>query len=451
MIKATLSKAAQWTDATLIGQDAEFNGIAIDSRLVEPGSLFVALKGYRHDGHDYIEDAKSRGASAALVSRLVATQLPLLLAKDVVQGLGQLATVWQQLYGLLVIGVLGSNGKTTVKEMVTTILQCHYGDTAVLATQGNQNNELGVPLNLLRLNASHRAAVIEMGANSHGEITRLGNIAQPDIAIITNAGLDHVAGFGGVEGAARANGEIFATMEGNGIAILNGDDPCQPIWHSQLGKRHCLQFGLNPGADVRGYWQPTPTGGQLSIDSPWGRTQCHLNLMGQHNALNALAAVSACLVLDVGLNTIAASLESISPIKGRLKPQLSVSGALIIDDTYNANPSSLLAALEALSSLSGKKILVLGDMAELGDAAESWHTQAGYAARSAGVECLLAVGDLARFATNSFGQGASHFANNQALFKVMLQQLGPGINVLIKGSRCMELENVVENILQCSS
>lgn len=447
MIQAKLSEAAQWSDATLIGQDAEFNGIAIDSRLVEPSSLFVAIKGTQLDGHDYIEDAKSRGASAALASRNVPTSLPLLVAKDSVQGLGKLAAIWRQHHELPVIGVLGSNGKTTVKEMIATILQYHYGDN-ILATQGNQNNELGVPLNLLRLNSSYRAAVIEMGANGHGEITRLGQIVKPDIAVITNAGLDHVAGFGGIKGAARANGEIFATMDDKGIAIINGDDQCQPIWRSQLGKRPCLQFGLNTDVDVRGHWYPKINGGELTIDSPWGQIQCHLNLMGQHNALNALAAVSVCQVLGVGLDTIATGLAAVKPMNGRLKPQLSDTGALIIDDTYNANPSSLIAALDTLSALPGKKILVLGDMAELGDEAESWHTQAGYAARSAGVESLYGVGDFTRFATNSFGQGASHFPDNQALLNVLIPQLETGVNVLIKGSRCMELENVVEKLMQ---
>ena len=450
MIQAKLSQAANWADAILIGQDADFNGITIDSRLPASSSLFVAIKGNQHDGHHYIEEARLQGARGALVSRPITTSLPLLVVKDSVQGLGKLATVWRRHHELPIIGILGSNGKTTVKEMIATILKCHYGD-AVLATRGNQNNELGVPLNLLRLNSSYRAAVIEMGANRHGEITRIGQIVKPDIAVITNAGLDHLSGFGGIEGAARANGEIFASMDKNGIAVLNGDDPCQLIWRSQLGKRSFLQFGLNPGVDVRGYWYPKINGGELTIASPWGQIQCHLSLMGQHNALNALAAASTCLVLGVDLDTIAAGLAAVKSIHGRLDAQYSECGALIIDDTYNANPSSLMAALEILSSLPGKKILVLGDMAELGDEAESWHIQAGYSARSSGVECLFSVGELARNTTNSFGNGAMHFANNQALLKVLMPKLKKGITVLIKGSRCMALENVVVKLLNNSN
>ncbi|MCX7087303.1 MAG: Mur ligase family protein [Methylococcales bacterium] len=233
------------------------------------------------------------------------------------------------------IAVLGSNGKTTVKEIIATILQRHFGDV-VLATLGNQNNALGVSLNLLRLNSSYNVAVIEMGANAHGEITHLGQIVKPAIAVITNAGLDHIAGFGGIEGAARANGEVFATMDNNGIAIINGDDPCQLIWRSQLGKRPYIKFGLMPGVDVRGHWHPTINGGELTIASPWGKIQSSLHLMGQHNALNALAAATTCLMLGVRQDTIADGLTEVKPIKGRLKTQFSLRGTLIIDDTYNA-------------------------------------------------------------------------------------------------------------------
>lgn len=450
MIQAKLSEAAEWADAELIGHDAVFNSIAIDSRRIETSSVFVAIKGKRLDGHDYVECANAQGASGALVTRPVATSLPLLVVTDSVQALGKLASFWRRSLELPVIGILGSNGKTTVKEMIAAILQCHYGGS-VLATQGNQNNELGVPLNLLRLNSSHQAAIIEMGANGQGEITRLGQIVKPDIAVITNAGLDHIAGFGGVEGAARANGEVFATMDDNGIAIVNGDDPCLSIWRDQLSKRSCFQFGLNPGVDVRGRWQARGYGSELTIDSPWGQIQCRLNLMGRHNALNALAAAASCMPLGVTLDTIASGLASLNPINGRLKPQRSHSGALIIDDTYNANPSSLTAALDILSSLPGNKILVLGDMAELGDVGESWHSQAGHAARSAGVELLFTVGELARFAAESFGQGACHFADNQALLNRLLPFLGTGLIVLVKGSRCMALENVVINLLQSSN
>ena len=446
MIQAQLSEAAQWTEARLIGQDTKFNGIAIDSRLVTPGSLFVAIQGQHFDGHAYLENAKARGACGALVSQVVSTSLPLLIVKDVIQSMGKLAAIWRRFYPLPVIGVLGSNGKTTVKEIIATIMHCHFGDS-VLATLGNQNNALGTALNLLRLNSSHQVAIIEMGANAPGEITHLGQIVKPDIVVITNAGLDHIAGFGGIAGAASANGEIFATMNSKGTAIINADDPCLSIWLSQLGKRPYLKFGFNSGADVQGHWHPQIHGGELTIASPWGQIHCQLNLIGKHNALNALAAASTCLMMGVRPETIAAGLAAVNPINGRLQSHLSKSGALIIDDTYNANPSSLIAALETLSAMAGKKILVLGDMAELGDEAESWHTQAGYIARSAGVDLLFCIGHMAHFAARSFGLGGMHFHQPEALISALQPELGDGINVLLKGSRCMGLEKIVAKLL----
>lgn len=446
MIAITLSEAAQWSDALFIGQDVEVTGIAIDSRLVTPGSLFVAIKGKRQDGHHYIADAKARGACAVMLTQQVSTDLPVLLVNDVVVALGKLAAAWRRSHAIPVIGVLGSNGKTTVTQMIATILGYHYG-TAVLATHGNQNNLLGVALTLSRLNAGHQAAVVEMGANHPGEITQLGAIVRPNFAVITNAGFDHVAGFGGIEGAAKANGEIFAAMADSGCAIINGDDACQRIWRSQLGKRAYVQFGFNPGVEVQGFWYPHSNAGEFLLDSLWGQIQCQLNLLGQHNVLNALAAAATCLLMGVSLDTIALGLAAMQPINGRLKPLYAESGALILDDTYNANPSSLQAALATLSALPGKHILVLGDMVELGDQAESWHTQAACDARTAGVELVFAVGELARFATRRFGHGAKHYTNIEALLDALQPELGSGINVLIKGSRCMGLERVVEKLL----
>lgn len=446
MIYARLSDAAQWSGADHFGLDAEFSGIEIDSRRVTPGSLFVALTGAYHDGHDHLDEAKSRGAAAALVARPVLTSLPFLIAEDTMLALGRLAASWRRQFQLPVIAVLGSNGKTTVKEFTAAILRQRYGD-AILATQGNQNNALGVPLNLFRLNSQHRAAVLELGANGYGEIAFLGKMALPDIAIITNAGLDHLAGFGGHEGAAHANGEVFSAMASNGIAVLNGDDECLAIWRQQAGDRLCLHFGFKSGVDVRGNWQPRSDGGVLTIESPWGRIQTRLQLMGRHNALNALAAAAAGLTLDIEPEAIAAGLATMRPIVGRLQTRLGAGGARIIDDTYNANPSSLAAALATLMTMPGKKLLVLGDMAELGDDADTWHSWAGQAARTAGVIELFAMGDLARLAAESFGEGAHHPTDGQALVKVLLPRLRPDVNVLVKGSRCMAMESLVAELM----
>ena len=446
MIHTYLSDAAKWSGAELFGQDVHFSGVEIDSRKVSPGSLFVALKGTHHDGHDHLDEAQSRGAAAAFVARPVPASLPLLIAEDTVPALGRLAAVWRQQFQLPVIAVLGSNGKTTVKELIAAILRQKEGD-AVLSTQGNQNNALGVPLTLFRLGSQHRAALLELGANGYGEIAHLGEMAKPDIAVITNAGLDHIAGFGGIEGAARANGEVFSAMNDNGIAVLNGDDECLKIWRQQANDRLCIHFGFKSGADVRGNWQPRLDGGDLTIESPWGRIQTRLQLMGSHNALNALAAAAACLALDIEADAIAAGLASVQPVAGRLQSRSGIGGAHIIDDTYNANPSSLAAALDTLAAMPGKKLLVLGDMAELGDEADAWHGWAGQAARAAGVVALFAVGNLARLAAESFGDGAYHLTDSQSLVRALLPRLRPDMNVLVKGSRCMAMERIVAELL----
>jgi UDP-N-acetylmuramoyl-tripeptide--D-alanyl-D-alanine ligase len=446
MIHIHLSDAAKWSGAELFGQDEKFSGVEIDSRKVSPGSLFVALAGVHHDGHDYLDEAQSRGAAAAFVARPVPVSLPFLIAEDTVSALGRLAAGWRQQFQLPVIAVLGSNGKTTVKDFIAAILRQKEGD-AVLSTQGNQNNALGVPLTLFRLGSLHRVAILELGANGYGEIANLSEMTKPDIAVITNAGLDHIAGFGGCEGAARANGEVFPAMAGNGIAVLNGDDECLDIWRKQAGDRLCIHFGFKSGVDVRGNWQPRFDGGDLTIESLWGRIQTRLHLMGHHNALNALAAAATCLALDIEPAAIAEGLASLQPVAGRLQSRLGAGGARIIDDTYNANPSSLAAALDTLAAMTGKKILVLGDMAELGPEANTWHRWAGQAAHAAGVAKFFAVGELARLAAESFGGGAQHLADGQALVEALLPQLRPGVNVLVKGSRCMAMESIVAELV----
>jgi UDP-N-acetylmuramoyl-tripeptide--D-alanyl-D-alanine ligase len=446
MIHARLSEAAHWSDAELFGHDIEFSGIEIDSRRLNPGSLFVALKGAHYDGHDYLDEARSKGAVAALVTRRVPTSLPLLIAKDTVPALGRLAATWRRQFQLPLIAVLGSNGKSTVKEMIAAILRQRYGD-AVLATQGNQNNAIGVPLTLFRLSSQHRAAILELGANGYGEITALSKMAKPDIAVITNAGLDHLAGFGGCEGAARANGEIFSAMDGNGIAVLNGDDECLEIWRKRTYDRLCIHFGFKSGVDVRGNWKSRLDGGDLTIESLWGRIKIRLHLMGSHNALNAMAAVAACLALDIEPDAITAGLESVQPIAGRLQSRFGAGGAHIIDDTYNGNPSSLAVALDTLATMPGKKILVLGDMAELGNDADTWHIWAGKVARMMGIDEVFTIGELASLATASFGEGAQHLHDKHALVEALFPWLKSGVNILVKGSRCMGMERVVEELL----
>lgn len=443
MIQARVSDLALWADVKQIGANVEFTGIDIDSRRLRQGSLFVALKGTYHDGHNYLDQAQANGAVAALVARPIpSSSLPLLIADDVVWSLGKLAAYWRQGFQIPMIAVLGSNGKTTVKELIAGILRQQHGE-AVLVTKGNQNNAIGLPLTLFGLNQQHQAAVIELGASGPGEIYGLGEIASPNVAVITNAGLDHIAGFGGIEGAARANGEVFATMTSNGIAVLNGDDSCLAIWQQQAANLSCLRFGFNSTADVRGYWL---AGNQLKIDSPWGRIESRFYLMGKHNALNALAAAAVCLSQGVDPIMIEAGLSAAQPVTGRLQSVIGLGGAHIINDTYNANPSSLLAALETLVTFSGKKLLVLGDMAELGDDAKTWHQWAGRMARLMGIDQLLTIGELSAEAAASFGKEAEHFEDDSELVSALLPRLDAGVTVLVKGSRCMAMENIVSQL-----
>lgn len=447
MIHTRLSQAAKWCGVQYLGQDVSFHGVSLDSRATKPGELFIALKGLRHDGHDYIPQAQANGAVAVMVSRRVDTALPLLPTNDAVFSLGKLASAWRGNFILPVTGVLGSNGKTTVKELIAHILQTEA--KSVLVTQGNQNNMLGLPLTLLRLSPSHQAAVLELGANKMNEIRVLAEIARPDIAVITNAGLDHMAGFGGREGAALANSEVFSAMTNKGMAILNHDDACLPIWRREIGSRTYLLFGFGPGAEVRGDWRQNKNGGQLRIESPWGKLETTLQLLGRHNALNAMAAAAACMVMGVTLDTIATGLTQARPISGRLKPYHGKGGASIIDDTYNANPSSLETALQVLAAQPGQKILVFGDMAEIGLQAADSHRDVGVSARQAGIDRLFTLGNMARHAARSFGVGAQSFDDYPTLIDALQPLLAPDVSVLIKGSRCMTMENILSGI--CSS
>lgn len=445
MIHMRLSDAARWSCGQHLGMDVEFNGVSIDSRNIGNGMLFVALRGEHCDGHQFIDAAQANGAVAALVSRPLPTTLPLLVVEQPRQALAELASVWRSFFDIPLIGVLGSNGKTTVKEQIATILK-QQTQNQILVSQGNQNNALGVPLSLLRLSSRHTGAILELGANQPGEIAFLGEIAKPDIAVMTNAGFDHLAGFGGREGSALANSEVFDTMSPKGIAVLNADDDCLPIWQKQAGTRTQILFGFNAQADVCGEWQPRFNGADLRIDSPWGRINTRLHLLGRHNALNALAATTACLMLGIDKEWVAQGLTAMRPVAGRLQSHLGAGGARIIDDTYNANPSSLAAALDVMKTIAGPKILVLGDMAELGEEATSWHIWAGQAARAAGITQLFPIGELAGLAAESFGAEENHFADTQALISILRPRLKPGVTVLVKGSRCMKMEHIVAEI-----
>jgi len=426
-----------------------FSRVCTDSRVLQSGDLFVALHGPNFDGHDFLDQAQQKGAAAALVSRFdERLQLPQLLVADTLLALGQLASWWRQLHAIPVVAVTGSNGKTTVKEMLASILRQRH---SVLVTQGNLNNDIGVPLTLLGLNAGHEYAVIEMGASKAGDIDYLTRLALPDVALITNVAPAHLEGFGDIAGVARAKGEIFNGLGPDGTAVLNADEVRVGIWRVMTADKHTISFGLRNEADVTavGLAAEAPLGCSFKLCTPAGQVDISLVLVGRHNVMNALAAASAALALNIPVTDIKGGLESMRPVNGRLAPAPGIFGSRLINDTYNANPGSICAALNVLVSCPGETVLVLGDMAELGNSAAALHEQVGRQARIRGVKRLYTVGEYAGLAAGTFGSGGQHFPDQQSLIAALQQDLahceGAGsCTILVKGSRSMHMERVVE-------
>ncbi|WP_455230290.1 UDP-N-acetylmuramoyl-tripeptide--D-alanyl-D-alanine ligase [Geopseudomonas aromaticivorans] len=438
----------------LVGADAFFNGVSIDSRSIEPGQLFVALSGERFDGHDYLEQVASKSAAAALVEREVEeVELPQLVVADTRLALGQLGALNRAAFRGRVAAVTGSSGKTTVKEMLASILRAdHGGDAeAVLATRGNLNNDLGAPLTLLELAPQHRSAVIELGASHLGEIAYTVGLARPHVAIITNAGTAHVGEFGGPEKIVEAKGEILEGLAADGVAVLNRDDPAFATWQQRAAGRRVLSFALHAAADFTARELVRDARGcpAFTLAGPAGERRIQLNLLGEHNVSNALAAAAAAHALGVGLEAIRAGLESLQPVKGRTVAQLAPSGMRVIDDSYNANPASIKAAIDILAGFSGRTVLVLGDMGELGAWAEAGHREVGAYARGK-VSALYAVGAQMAHAVNAFGAGARHFADQAELIAALTAEQSPETTLLIKGSRSAAMENVVAAFCACA-
>ncbi|HTN93107.1 MAG TPA: UDP-N-acetylmuramoyl-tripeptide--D-alanyl-D-alanine ligase [Gallionella sp.] len=455
-----LTQAAQATCGKLAGADVLFDAVSSDSRKISKGDLFVALRGEHFDGYDFVTIAAQSGAVAAMVNidsyqgsasvrkkqaAGLSPGIPLLIVEDTRLALGKLAGWWRSQFGIPVVAITGSNGKTTVKEMLAGILREAAGSAeAVLATQGNLNNDIGMPLTLLQLNESHRYAVIEMGMNHSGEIDYLTRIAAPDVALVNNASGAHLEGLGTVEAVARAKGEIFSGLQHHGTAVINADDIYASLWRALAGAHPLLEFGLDPQADVRGKWQPRDFGLRLEVTAPQGRFAADLQVPGEHNARNALAATAAAIALNISLETIAAGLEKFGGVSGRLQRRSAQHGARLIDDTYNANPASVQAAISVLAQAAGKRILVLGDMGELGRDAPKFHADIGAEARRAGIEKLYALGTLSAKAASEFGGGARHFERIEDLQAALEKELDADTTVLVKGSRFMKMERVVK-------
>ena len=441
MMALQLAEAAAVLDARPVTTDVRFRGVSTDSRDLQEGNLFVALQGPNFDGHDYIETARTQGAAAAAVSRTLDTALPLIEVADTRLALGQLAAWWRAQFTLPVVAITGSNGKTTVRAMTAAILSW-AGRT--LSTRGNLNNDIGVPLTLFRLDAADRFAVVEMGANHAGEIDYLAGITQPTIAVVTNAGSAHLEGFGDLQGVARAKGEVFDRLGADGIAIINADDRFAASWRKLAGQREVLSFGLDQPAAVRARWEGDVDGSRIQLVTPQGDVSFRLSLPGRHNVMNALAASTAALAAGAGLDAVRAGLESLTPVAGRLTLQRLPDGVTVIDDTYNANPGSLQAALAVLAQAGGETWLVLGDMGELGTEAQALHRVAGEQARTAGVDRLFTLGSLAQAAAAAFGNQATHFGTPEALVAALQQARHGDLHILVKGSRRMRMERIIE-------
>ena len=439
MINMALSEIAAVVDCPAPDPDVTVEQIVTDSRKVSYGALFAALPGSQTDGHDFAEPAVQMGAAALLVSRRLEIDVPQLLVDDVLLALGRIAALLRRKLDPTVVGITGSNGKTTIKEMVYAILS---QDAEVLATQGNYNNELGLPLSLFCLEPKHRFAVLEMGASKAGDIEYLARIAQPDVALVSNVGPAHLKGFGDERGVALAKGEIYASLPESGWAVMNTDEPWLPTWKALSTAGNCLTFGFDSASDIR----VTGEAAAPRLQTPAGEMELSLSLPGKHNLMNAAAAAAAALALGTDLQQIRRGLESVEPVPGRLQKISNKAGWTVIDDTYNANPASLYSALQVLADMQGKSWLVLGDMKELGQSSRKMHREVGEAARAMGVARVFTTGEMAAETADAFGPGAEHFSQREELISALREALQPGVTCLVKGSRSMGMERVVEAI-----
>jgi len=444
-----LSEAAKALAISPVGTDVAIRSVSTDTRTLTEGALFVALRGERFDGHDYVSTALARGAAAALVDadRIDASwNAPLLPVADTRRALGALARWWRGRFDIPLVTVTGSNGKTTVKEMTAAILRAHYGDEAVLATAGNYNNDIGLPLTLLRLRQTHRCAVIEIGMNHPGETAYLADIAQPTIALVNNAQREHQEFMRSVRDVAVEHAASIDALPADGIAVYNGDDEHAGVWRQAAGNRQVRDFGIDSQCAVHATPRLSNAGAEMEVHMPEGHTHISLRVAGLHNARNALAAAAAATAAGASLEAVKRGLESFEAVKGRLQFKPGRQGSRLIDDTYNANPDSVRVAIDVLAATDEPRVLVLGDMGEVGSDGPAFHQEIGLYAKRIGIEHLYAVGELSREAVRAFGEGAEHFDTMEALVARVRQHLPRRPCVLVKGSRFMRMERVVEQL-----
>ena len=442
-----LAAAAAAVDGRVVGDNATFTRVTSDSRGVQAGDLFVALAGERFDGHDFVAEAFARGATCALVdaSRVDAMPGNLVAVDDPLAALGRLAASWRRRFSIPLVVVVGSNGKTTVKEMTAAALIAEHGVDHVHATKGNLNNAIGLPLTLLGLRAAHRGAVIELGMNHRGETAALAAIATPTVVIVNNAQREHQEFMRGVEEVALEHADAILALPATGVAVVNADDPHVAVWRqaaARVGVR-TLGFGTHPSADVRADVAMQADHSLLSLATPAGDARFALSIPGRPMAQNALAACAAALATGASLDAVVRALSAFRPVAGRLAPSVVPSGALVIDDSYNANPDSVRAAIDVLARARGERWLVLGDMGEVGDEGRAFHREVGEYARSANIDRLYTTGALAREASDAFGARARHFDDVTALSSALAGEAAAGVTLLVKGSRFMRMERVV--------
>lgn len=462
-LQATLDQLRHWLGGAVAhhaGDELTVRGVSTDSRAVAPGNLFVALRGKRFDAHDFLDTVATKGAAAVVVERLPAgCPIPAIVVPDTRIALGQIARHWRRQFAIPVIAVTGSNGKTTVKEMIAAILSAAFGKECSMATYGNFNNEIGVPLTLFRLQPRHQAAVVELGMNHAGEIAVLADIVRPTLALVNNAQREHQEFMPTVEAVARENGAVFTALPDDGVAVFPAEDDYAWVWRELAGKRSVLSFGLYADADVSATYQAQQAGSLIDVTARIGATvqtlRIDLAAAGEHNVRNALAATACALGAGIAAEAVVRGLQSFAPVSGRLQYKTAASGVLVIDDTYNANPDSVRAAIDVLAQASAPRVLVLGDMGEVGSRGVRFHEEIGDYVRARGIERFFGFGAAMRAAIeayNTYGVApgvfpARHFDTIEAISAAVEEAAVATATVLVKGSRFMKMERVVQYLV----
>ena len=436
----SLAEAAAVLRSRASGPDARFDGVSTDSRSLQRGELFFALRGERFDGHQFLAQAAAAGAAGAVIDRQhgVGTPLPAIVVEDSRRALGDLARHWRARFSPALIAVTGSNGKTTVKEMLAAILRRHAGEEAVLATAGNLNNDIGLPLTLLRLRQTHRWCAVELGMNHKGEIAALAGIARPGVALVNNAQREHLEFMGSLGEVAAENATLYDALPPEGVAVVNADDPHAALFRQRAGKRRVVDFGADATATVTGGYSLKTLESDIEVRTPEGRTRVTLAIPGLHNVRNALAAAACAFSVGIPLSSVGEGLTAFRPYAGRLQVKRASGGATVIDDSYNANPDSVRAAIDVLAACPAPTVLVLGDMGEVGVRGPEFHREVGAYASSKKISNLYAIGEATRHAVQAFGTGGRHFDSVEELVSSIR-----GASILVKGSRFMRMERVV--------